>query len=126
MGTYGLAASRRTFVLVTPENHIVARAARSEAALAAMLGELTYPPATQIVVEERLLRELPGTGRALVAHHVCIVPDGLVDALYTVASRHRRSPRTTAALLARVPSAGWFSCDIRRREPGSERQTQLF
>lgn len=126
MSTYGLAASRYRFVLVTPENHVVARAARTELGLAAMLAQPTRAPPLRLALQERLLRELATSARVLGAHELWIVPDGLVESLHAVAGRRRRSPRATALILARAAFADWFACDIRRRGPGSDRQIQLF
>lgn len=126
MSTYGLAASRRSFVLVTPENELVARSARTPAALGALLERASRAPPLQLVVQERLIRELSVGDRVLASHDLWIVPDGLVEGLHAIAARRHRSTRATAAILARLPFVAWFGCDIRRRTPGSDRQIQLF
>jgi hypothetical protein len=120
---HGLAYSRRGFVLVSPEGAIIARAAPSRAAVEAML-DARAPP-FQLAVAERIFRDAPEARPVLKRHALWIVPDGLVEAIQA-ASALRRSPRQTAALLARVSFLAWFRCDMRTTSPGSDRQIELF
>jgi hypothetical protein len=123
MSTFGLTHSRRGFVLVSPEAVLVARAAPSKAAVEAMLASRASP--LRLAVAERIFRDVPEVTPVLKRHALWIAPDGLVEAIQA-ASALRRSPRRTAALLARLPFLTWFHCDLRTTSPGSDRQIELF
>ena len=123
MISYGLAFSRRGFVLVSPEGDLIARAAPTPAAVEAMLAARPHP--LQLVVAEHILRDAPEVGPLLKRHALSIAPDALVEAIQA-ATAQQRSPRRTAALLARLPFLSWFRCDLRTVSPGSDRQIELF
>jgi hypothetical protein len=123
MLTYGLAHSRNGFFLVSSDAALIARAARSKAAVGAMLA--SRAPPLRLVVAERLLRDATEVAPVLKRYDLSIVPDGLVEAIQA-ASLLGRSPRRTAALLARLPFLTWFHCDLRTTSPGSDRQIDLF
>jgi hypothetical protein len=123
MWTYGLVLSRRGFVLVSPDAALIARAALSKVALEAMLA--SRAPPFRLGVAERIFRDAPEVAPLLKRYALCIAPDGLVEGI-EAASALRRSPRRTAALLARLPFLTWFHCDLRTTSPGSDRQIELF
>jgi hypothetical protein len=123
MSTYGLAHSRRGFVLVSPEAVLIARAAPSKAAVEAMLA--ARAPPLRLAIAERIFRDAPEVEPVLKRYALLIAPDGLLEALQA-ASALRRSPCRTAALLARLPFLAWFQCDLRTTSPGSDRQIELF
>ena len=123
MLTYGLAFSRRGFVLVSPDAVLIARAALSRPAVEAMLA--ARAPPLRLAIAERVFRDVPEVAPVLKCYALWIAPDGLLEAIQA-ASALRRSPRRTAALLARLPFLAWFHCDLRTTSPGSDRQIELF
>lgn len=122
MATYGLAYSRRGFVLASDASPVTS-SSRSVVALAAMLA--ARAPPIRLAVAERLFRDIPEAAPVLKQYALWIAPDGLLEALQA-ASAMRRTPRRTAALLARLPFLAWFHPDLRTTSPGSDRQIALL